>query len=81
LYCTGTSVLAGARKDEKALPAFKVFLLQSAFQRHPLLIQRAALETVGTSDLLPLRESHRGGREVASWQGRDFGRCEQDGLC
>lgn len=70
----------GPVKMKKSLLAFKVFLLQSAFQRCPLLVQRAALETVGTSDLLPLRESSWEGREAASWQGRDFGRREQDGL-
>lgn len=70
----------GPAKMKKFLLAFKVFLLQSAFQRYPLLVQRAALETVGTNDLLLLRESNWGGREAASWQGRDLGRCEQDGL-
>lgn len=71
----------GPVQMKKPLLAFKVFLLQSAFQRCPLLVQRAALETVGTSDLLPLRESSWEEREAASWQGRDFGRREQDGLC
>lgn len=71
----------GPAKMKKPLLAFKVFLSPSAFQRHPLVVKRAALDTVGTGDLLPLRESNWGGREAASWQGRDLGRCERDGLC
>lgn len=78
--CTAlrTNVPAGACKDENLSPCFQSLLLKFAFQRHLPLVERAALQALGTSDLLLRKESNQGGKRAVSWQGRDFGRGEWD---
>lgn len=74
IACTAlrTNVPAGACEDEKVSPRFQSLLLQFAFQRHGLLVERAALEAVGANDLLLMRESSWERKRAVSWQGRDF---------
>lgn len=60
----------GPAKMKKPLSAFKVFLLHFAFQRHLLLlVERAALAAVGTSDLLLLRDTNWEDRELFPGRG------------
>lgn len=81
--CTAprTNVPAGACEDEKVSSGFQSLPVAVCLSKAPTARVKGCPGSGGHRRPSPPKRRQSGGEGAASWQGRDSGRCEQDGPC